>query len=379
MLVTEIKTYRMWAGTRNWLFVKLETDAGVYGWGEGSLEMWDDVVETAIHNLSRLVIGRDPLDVGAINFDLNRRSGWRGGAILGSAVSALDLALWDIIGKIHDLPVYRLLGGAHRQRMRAYLSGGYTFKSTQEAITLARAAIAQGFTALKANPAEARRTPFDYQAVEQTVDVLRALRETIGWEVDLLLDCHGSPTPPLGSMLAEAIAPYRPLFLEEPAQDSDVSGTVEVARKSPVPIATGEKVTTIQAFRELCERRAAAILQPDIVHVGGITGMMRIAAMAESFQVWIAPHNATGPVGTSAVLHAAAAMPNFMIQEIGLYALPFFDQILRKPIKIEDGFFLLPDGPGLGVELNEEAIAVNPPQPMPLREYRHSDGSWSGW
>jgi galactonate dehydratase len=379
MKVTTIKTYRMWAGTRNWLFVKVETDSGLYGWGEGSLEWWDEVVESAIKTLSRLVIGRDPLERRAIHFDLYRRYSWSGGAILGSAISAIDLALWDLAGKIHDVPVYQLLGGAQRTQMRAYLSGGYLFSTPDEAIELAQKWGARGFTAMKANPAEKRRTPLDYQAIEETVAILAALREAVGWEIDLLLDCHGSPTPPFAIQLAQAIAPYRPMFLEEPTQDGDIGALREVARQSVIPIAGGEKLTSIHAFREVCEQKAATILQPDVLHVGGITGLLRIAEMLESYQVWVAPHNATGPIGAVASLHVDAVIPNFLIQEIGAYVFPYYEDILKTPIRLENGYFHLTDTPGLGIELDEDAFAKHPPRPMTLRDYRHADGSWSGW
>jgi galactonate dehydratase len=379
MRITGVTTRRMWAGTRNWLFVRIETDEGLHGWGEGSLEWWEDAVEAAIGVLERQLVGQDPRRVGALHFDLLRRTGWRGGPVHGSALSAIDQALWDIAGKARGVPVYELLGGALRERVRAYASGGYSCDDPAEAVELARSWTGRGFGALKANPAESRRTPIDNAAVDRTVAVMDAVRAALGPGVDLLLDCHGSPTPPMGLRLAEAIAPFRPLFLEEPVQSGDLEALLEVSRKSPVPIATGEKLVSREEFRPIVDRRAASVIQPDLSHAYGLTGVLRIAQLAEDRQVWVAPHNSCGPVGTAAALHLDAVIPNFLIQEIGTYALPFVDQIAPGAFTLRDGYFDLPTAPGLGVDLDEAAIAANPPRAMPLREYRHADGSWSGW
>jgi galactonate dehydratase len=379
MRITAVTTRRMWAGTRNWLFVKVETDRGLHGWGEGSLEWWEDAVEAAVHVLERLLVGQDPLRVGALHVELVRRLGWRGGPIHGSAVAAIDQALWDIAGKARGVPVHELLGGALRDRVRAYASGGYTFADAEQAVELARTWTGRGFDVSKANPAEARRTPIDDAAIDQTLAVMQAVRSALGPGVDLLLDCHGSPTPPMALRLAEAVAPFRPLFLEEPVQSGDLAALLEVSRKSPVPIATGEKLVSREEFRPIVDRRAASVVQPDLSHAYGITGVLRIAQLAEDRQVWVAPHNSCGPVGTAAALHLDAVIPNFLIQEIATYALPYMARIARQAFAVREGYLDLPTGPGLGVDLDEEAIAANPPRPMPLRDYRHADGSWSGW
>ena len=295
MKISRLQTYTFWRGTRNALLLKIETDAGIHGWGEGSMEWMEDVVAAAIHNYRELLIGCNPLDNLSLVDDLARRFPWKGGPILGSALSAIDIALWDIVGKARGAPVYELLGGARRRKMRAYAN--YTFLDVDEAVRQARHWTEQGLTAMKANPAEQRRWPWDLRAIDETVAVLAALREATGPHVDYLLDAHGSPTPLLAVTLAEAIAPYRPMFLEEPTQWGDVGALAEVAQKSPVPIATGEKLMALTEFRELCDARAAAILQPDVCHAYGITGLRRIAELAELYQLWIAPHNANGPVG----------------------------------------------------------------------------------
>ena len=378
MKITHLQTYTFWRGTRNALLLKIKTDAGIHGWGEGSMEWMEDVVAAAIHNYRELLIGRNPLDNLSLVDDLTRRFPWKGGPILGSALSAIDIALWDIVGKARGAPVYELLGGARRRKMRAYAN--YTFLDVDEAVRQARHWTGQGLTAMKANPAEQRRWPWDLRAIDETVAVLAALREAVGPHVDFLLDAHGSPTPLLAVALAEAIAPYRPMFLEEPTQWGDVGALAEVAQKSPVPIATGEKLMALTEFRDLCDARAAAILQPDVCHAYGITGLRRIAELAELYQLWIAPHNANGPVGTAAALHVDAASHNFLIQEGGGNYREFFS-ILQEPYPYEvvDGYFELSGRPGLGVEVDEAALAALPPQRMPIRQYRHEDGSWSGW
>lgn len=378
MKITELETYTFWKGSRNALLLKIQTDAGIYGWGEGTLEWMEDVVSAAIHNYRELLIGQNPLNNLSLIDDLARRFPWKGGPIIGSALSAIDIALWDIAGKVRSAPVYELLGGARRQKMRAYAN--YSFIDLDEAVRLAHYWTNQGITAMKANPVEQRRWPWDLKEIDQTVKVLAAVRDAVGPHVDFLLDAHGSPTPLLAVALADAIAPYRPMFLEEPTQWGDISALTEVAQKSTVPIATGEKLMAATDFRDLCNARAAAIFQPDVCHAYGITGLRRIAEMAELYQIWLAPHNANGPVGTAAALHLDATIHNFLIQEGGGNYREFFSLLQEPyPYEVVDGYFHLSGQPGLGVEVDEAALTELPAQRMEIRQYRHTDGSWSGW
>ena len=366
---------------KTWLFVKIETDAGISGWGEGSGEWLSSIVRTAVQEYEPLLVGRDPTDVGALWEDLQNRLPWKGGSVFGSAVAAIDMALYDITGKAWDVPVYKLLGGRRRDRVRVY-DGGIAFGVTpEEARAQARADIEHGARALKGVPLEGRRTPIDRDALKRASDVLHAVRDEVGDEIELMLDCHGSPLPELSILLAELVADTRPLFLEEPCKVGSIEALEAVQTKTTIPIATGEKLFTLRDFKDLIERRACAILQPDGAHAFGITGLRRIAEAAAEQQMLMAPHGGSvGPIYFAALMHSAAATPNFLIQEGSTRShSPWFDDLVEHDWVLDEGYIELNDRPGLGIEVNEEAVAKRSYDPMGFRQYRHFDGSWAGW
>ena len=365
--------------SKTWLLLKIETDVGISGWGEGSGEWLAPSVEATLHEWSGLLVGRDPQPVVALTEDITNRLPWKGGPVFGTAIAAINMALYDIAGKAWGVPVHTILGGKQRDRVRVYGNGGLSFDSPEAAVESARSRRERGYLAGKGNPLETRRWPMDHAAVEHSAACIRAVREAMGPDFDILLDTHGSPTPELSLALAHAAAPYRPLFLEEPVRYGSVDALMEVSRKSPIPIATGEKIFTVREFKELTDRRACAYLQPDIAHCFGITSMMRIAQLAEMSHMLMAPHNVGGPLYHAATLHADAAMSNFLIQEVTDVWFQRYHEYADHDWVLRDGYMNVSDRPGLGVEIKEQDIAKLPYEPMAYRQYRHEDGSWKGW
>ncbi len=393
MKISRIKTYKFSVSTgqnirdphtgqlissmsKPWLFLKIETDAGIVGWGEGSGEWLVPSVEATLHEWSVLLVDQDPLNVVALTEDITNRLPWKGGPVFGTAIAAINMALYDIVGKAWGVPVHTILGGQRRDRIRVYC-GGTIFRSPQEAVSEARRAIDMGYAGIKGNPLEGRTWPMDVSAVEHCTRCVAAMREAVGSEFDILLDAHGSPTPELSIEFARQIAPYNPLFLEEPVKVGCVEALIEVFRKSPVPIATGEKLFTVSDFKPLIDRRACAFLQPDTAHCFGITTIIDIAKNAEQSQMLMAPHMAGGPILYAATLHADAVMSNFLIQET--HGLERFHRCVEHDWLIKDGYVNIPQKPGLGIEIKEQDIATFPYEPLPYRQYRHADGSWKGW
>lgn len=365
---------------KTWLFLKLETDAGLSGWGEGSGEWLSPIVRTTLHEWEELLIGRDPLDVSAICEDITNRLPWKGGPVLGSAVAAVNMALYDIAGKALKVPVYQLLGGRRRDRILIYDNGGLNFDSIDQARKQARDAVSKGARGLKGNPLEGRTWAMDHRELEHCVAIVKAVREEVGPDVELLLDTHGSPTPELSIAFAKSVAPYRPLFLEEPCKVGSVDVLKEISLKSPVPIATGEKLFSYRDFKEVIDKRACAFLQPDVSHAFGIDNFLHISRLAEDAQMLMAPHNAGGPIHFAALLQADAVVSNFLIQEVSGAWFRRFNEYIDHDLRLNDGFVNLPERPGLGIEVKEEHIAKLPyDKRMSYRQYRHSDGSWKGW
>ena len=368
------------SGFKTWLFLKLETDAGLSGWGEGSGEWVSPIVRTAVHEWEELLIGRDPLNVTAICDDITNRLPWKGGPILGSAVAAVNMALYDLAGKALQVPVHRLLGGRQRDRILIYDNGGLSFDSIDKARATARAAVDAGARGLKGNPLEARTWAMDRQELKHCAAVVQAVREEVGPDVELLLDTHGSPAPELSIAFARMVAPYRPLFLEEPCKVGSVGVLKEVSDKSPVPIATGEKLFSYRDFKEVIDARACAFLQPDVSHSFGIDNFLHIARLADEAQMLMAPHNASGPIHFAALLQVDAVLRNFLIQEVSGKWFRQFSEYIDHDFRLQDGFVNLPDRPGLGIEVKETDIAKLPyDRRMTHRQYRHADGSWKGW
>lgn len=349
MKITKLETFLV---KPRWLFLKIHTDEGLVGLGEPILEGRARTVATAIEELEYYLIGQDPTRVVHHWQAIYKHAFYRGGPILTSALSGIDHALWDLAGKVAGLPVYKLLGGPTRDRIKVYKGiGGGTL---EQAVENAKNAVAQGFKAIKTGPAGPRpariiETP---AWIESVVERFAAIREAVGKEIDIAIDFHGAVSPQTAMLLIKALEPYQPFFVEEPVQCQNVDILADIAAKTHLPIATGERIFTKWGFREILEKRAATILQPDISHCGGITEARLIAGMAEAYYAAIAPHCPLGPISLAAGLHVDACIPNFLAQEHTTFGAGY----LKQPFTFKDGYLELPTGPGLGIELDEEAM-----------------------
>ncbi|HYM69067.1 MAG TPA: galactonate dehydratase [bacterium] len=386
MKITAVRPLIVGARMRNWIFVKVETDAGVVGWGECTTEWKTRAVAGCVEDLAPFVVGEDPLRVEHLWQVMTRQPFFRGGIVAMSAISGIDQALWDIAGKVRNVPVYQLLGGAVRTRVRLYdhLGGGdpdavYESFTPQRVADHARASVAKGFTAVKA--VFVPRTgylagPGPVRLVDR---LMAALRDAVGDGVDLMLDFHGRTTPAMGIQYGRAVAAYSPLFIEEPCLPENVEAMAEVARQQPCPVATGERLVTRFQFRPLLEQRACAVAQADVGHCGGLSELKKIAAMAEAYYVSVAPHNPAGPIAGAAALHFALSTPNFLIQEQMHADAPWRDDVVDEPLPREAGYALPPTRPGLGVNVNEHEAAKHPMAQEPLMRYFYDDGAVADW
>ncbi len=353
-----------------WLFLKVHTDAGIVGLGEPIVEGRAETVATAVKEIEPYLKGKDPRRVVHHWQAIYRHAFYRGGPILTSALSGIDMALWDIKGKALGVPVYELLGGPTRDKVRVYAHAG-----TPELIKRGRE---RGFTAFKTNPA--KRRPARYvetpSEVHYAAEKFAELRKAAGDDVDIAIDFHGAISPATAKLLIKALEPSQPMFVEEPCQAQNHDVMAEIARGTHLPIATGERVFTKWGFREVLEKRAATILQPDLCHAGGITEVRLIAGMAEAYYAAVAPHNPLGPISLAAGVQIAASIPNFLCQE----QVSLGEGYIKKPFVVRNGYLDLPDGPGLGVELDEDALAGKLGHDWRNREsYDADDGSVVDW
>ena len=361
MRLAGFRTFIVHDGYRNFVFLKLTTDDGLTGVGEGTVEWNELAVEACLRQTCGRLLGCDPFETEALWERLYRDSYWRNDLIINSALSAIDQALWDLKGKRLGVPVYRLLGGRLGARLRAYANAWY-WGCTTPADFARRAGevVATGYTALKWDPfgdADMTLTP---AAAEAVVANVAGVRQAVGPSVDLLIEVHGRLTPAWAIEMARRLKPFDPFLYEEPVPPENPDALAKVAAKVELPIATGERLCTKFAFRELLERQAVDVIQPDLCHAGGITEVKKIAAMAEAYYVRVAPHNASGPVGTAAAVHLDASIPNFLIQEFFVAQAPWIEEVVSGAPRVVGGCLTVSDAPGLGVELDEEAAAAHP-------------------
>ena len=336
-----------------WVILKLHTDEGLIGLGEPTLENRALTIVTALKELEPYLLGKDPTRVVHHWQAMYKHAFYRGGPVLTSALSGVEHALWDLAGKAVGLPVYKLLGGPLRDRIKVYAH--CRGESVDELVSDARSKVAQGFLALKTGirggrPARIIETP---GFVNRVVERIEAVRAAVGNEIDIAIDFHGAISPQTAGLLIKALEPVQPMFYEEIVQCQNIDVMADLARKTHIPIATGERLFTKWAFRELLEKRAASILQPDLSHAGGIFETRLIAGMAEAYYAAIAPHCPLGPISLAAGLQVDAAIPNFLAQE----QVHLGEGYLKEPFVVQDGYIPLPEKPGLGIELDDEAIA----------------------
>jgi galactonate dehydratase len=366
MKITKIETHKHWVDWCNWMFVRIETDEGLVGWGEASLHGALDSVEAAIREFAPHLIGQDPAGPERHWHRLYNAWRWRAGAVFSTALAGIDLALWDLEGKRLGVPVHRLLGGAHRTSLRVYASHWLNAKMTpDEAHKGAKEAVRRGFTGFKFSPLTHEALKADESgAIRRATEVMAAAREGAGPDVDIFIECSESLSPRTAVMLDRAFAPYRPGWFEEPVPFENAAVMVRLQREISTPIATGERLLSRYEYRELIENGGVKIIQPDLMHAAGITEVRRIASFADTYYIPVAPHNPGGPICTVASMHLAAAIPNFYILEQMEPQREFRDRSAAPAVKFEKGHFILPQGPGWGIEPDLEIMKSKPYQPQ---------------
>jgi galactonate dehydratase len=378
MKITSLEPLVVDIGPRNWLFVVVETDEGVSGVGEGSLPGHPRAVAAAVEEYREYIVGEDPARIQHLWQLMYRRPFFRSGAVTLSAMSAIEQALWDIKGKVAGLPVYELLGGRCHDRIKLYANGpgGATLEEFGES---ARALVAQGFAALKTGVTEPVLSVQGDGIFRRAAEHLEALRGAVGEDVEIAWDAHGRFSPAMSIKLARTLEPYNVWFLEEPALPENAKGLAQVARATSIPVATGERLFTKWAFREVLELGGAALLQPDLSHCGGVLEARAIAAMAEVYFCGFAPHNPLGPVNTIVSAHVGMATPNFVALEVCNYAPDWTRGLLTEPLVFADGYLELSDEPGWGVELDVELCRAHPYEPAKLPILEHPSGAIADW
>lgn len=384
MRITSISSRVVDAGDRDWVFVRVETDEpGLAGWGEASLGWQTHAVAGAVRDLEPLLVGEDPRPVERLWQAMTRGLYFKGGIVTMAAISGIDQALWDIKAKALGVPLYELLGGPVRDRVRTYVNLGSELggdaRDPQAWVDAARASREAGFDAMKAYPMAPSRPLEGIEALREMERLVASVREGAGDEADVMVDLHGRTSPAMGIQVGRALAPLRPWFLEEPCQPGNADAMAEVARSIEIPVATGERLVTRGEFREHLDKRACAVLQPNACHVGGVSELRRIATLAETALVSVAPHNPNGPIATIVNLHLALAMPNFLILEQVRGDVPWRREIVDAPLETVDGYVAPPTRPGIGVELIEEVAAAHPGRAPGPHLVDAPDGSLLDW
>jgi galactonate dehydratase len=388
--ITSVTTRVVNADMRNWVFVKIETDdPGLFGWGEATLEWKTRAVVGAVEDLTPLLIDRDPRDIEQAVRTLKKHSFWRLGVIGMSAISGIEMALWDILGKHFGVPVWRLLGGKVRDKVRVYTHLGLgdmrAVYETMEATPLverAREVIERGYSAFKAVFIPYTHYSAPLPEVDKVARMMEALRAAVGPAVEVMVDFHGRPASAAAALAyIKALEPARPMFVEEPLPPGETAALKSIALRTTVPLATGERLVDRPEFHDLLAARAVDIIQPDICHCGGILEAKKIAAMAEAVSVGVAPHNPLGPIAGAAALHFAASTPNHVIQEEMVGAVPWYFDVVQGPIRMVDGFWQVPDAPGLGITVNEAECSKHPfaPETIHTQNAVLDDGTIVDW
>jgi len=382
MKITKLTTYSV---PPRWLFLKIETDEGIVGWGEPVVEGRAATVAAAVEELSDYVIGKDPRNIEDLWTVLYRAGFYRGGPILMSAIAGIDQALWDIKGKALGVPVHELLGGRVRDRIRVYSwIGGDRPSDTAAA---AAAAVERGFTAVKMNGTEEMQYIDTWDKVERCLANVSAVRDAVGRDVGIGVDFHGRVHKPMAKVLIKELEPYKLMFIEEPVLSENADGLLDTMRNTPTPIALGERLYSRWDFKDILASGAVDIIQPDPSHCGGITEARKIAFMAEAYDVAVALHCPLGPIALAACLQIDAGCYNAFIQEqsLGIHynkSNDLLDYVVDTSVfAYENGMVAIPNGPGLGIEVNEDYVIERSKEGHRWRNpvWRHSDGSFAEW
>ena len=370
MKITDIKCFVVDCFRTNWVFVKVYTDKGVDGVGEATLEYKEKALLGAVEHIKEALVGRNPLDIEKHWHSIYRDAYWRGGPVLMSALSAVEMALWDILGKSLGVPVYQLLGGKVHDKVRIYVNGWFAgAKEPEEFAEKAKIAMGRGITAMKWDPFGKSYLDISGADLDKAIRCVAAVREAVGDSVDLLIEGHGRFNVPTAIKIAKALEPFHPMFFEEPVPPDNLDALRQVKDKSPVAISAGERLYTRWDFRSMFDKMAADYIQPDVSHAGGIMELKKIAAEAESRYIPFAPHNPSGPVANAATLQLAASCPNFCILEIMYSDVEWRKDVTNECLEYKDGYITIPDKPGLGIEIDEQECLKHPYQSHTLRHY----------
>lgn len=370
MKITKIETFIVYAYRLNWVFVAVHTDRGIIGWGESSLEYKAHAVVASIHELERYLIGKDPRAIEAHYENMFRDSYWRVGPVLMSAISGIEMALWDILGKDLGVPVYQLLGGKVNDKVKLYANGWFKGSTKPEHFAeAAKRAKARGFKALKWDPFGKSYMEIDKHELCFALDCVKAVKEAVGDEIDLLIEGHGRFNLPTALRIARKLEEFDPYFFEEPIPPDNPAIMSELRSKSPVPIAAGERMYTVFGFDQLLSNQCVDYVQPDISHAGGFLQCKKIAAMAQARYVGFAAHNPSGPIANAATLQLAACTPNYVIHEIMATDVPWRKEVVDEELFFSDGLLKIPEKPGLGIDIKTENLDRFPYQPVDLRHY----------
>lgn len=382
MKITALKTFIV---PPRWLFLKIETDQGVFGWGEPVIEGRALTVEAAVHEMADYLIGKDPRRIEDHWQVLYRGGFYRGGPILMSALAGIDQALWDIKGRALGVPVHELLGGQCRDRIRVYSWIGGDRPS--DVADGAREVVSRGFTALKMNGTEEMQIVDSHAKIDEVIERVALVRQAVGKDVGIAVDFHGRVHRPMARALVKELEPYRLMFIEEPVLSENIEALREIAAMSSAPIALGERLYSRWDFKAVLEQGVVDILQPDLSHAGGITECRKIASMAEAYDVAIAPHCPLGPIALASCLQLDAVSYNAFIQEqsLGIHynsSNDLLDYAKNKDVfRYENGMVDIPQGPGLGVDVDEEYVIERAKEGHRWRNpiWRHADGSFAEW
>lgn len=364
MKITNVRTVIAGNPWKNWLFALVETDEGVTGAGEGTANGFARTVETAIHELRPFYIGQDPFQPALIAQRMTRDVYTDGGQLHRCAVAAIEIACWDIMGQVTGRSIADLLGGRCHEKLRAYANGWYRGPRTPEGFAeRAKSVVARGYTALKFDPFGASWRVLDPADEALSLDIIAAVREAVGSQVDLLIEGHARFSASTALRLAARMEPYHPAWFEEPVQHKDIHGTARVGHGSSIPIATGESFSSLEEVATALSAGGIGILQPEPLNMGGLLAARQACAMAEAHGLVIAPHQAQGPVCTAACVQLSAACPNFYVQEIfDEFNVEWEQRIATPPLHVVDGYIEIPERPGLGLTLDLEEIAAHPYQ-----------------
>jgi len=368
--ITQLKTFVVNAGSLNWVFCKIYTNTGLVGLGEGSVTSKEATVAQAIMEHERFLLGKDPTDIELLWQGMFRVPRWRGGPILNSAISAVEIALWDILGQALEVPIYKLLGGAARKRIRMYLDVGSTPEDFLHAKEL-------GYTAAKTTPLSPNNNLVEPSSmIREATRKLGAIRKAVGEDFDIAVDAHGRCTTSMAIDFCTRVEDLGLLFVEEPTQLEDLGELALLRGKTRAHLATGERSFTKYGFADFCSRHLVDYIQPDVCHAGGILELKKIGVLAETYRVNLAPHNPQSYVSTLASLHANATTPSAVIQESTLERAAWVEELFDGTgPEIRSGYAELPVRPGLGITLNEKVAAAHPYKPTSRPEYKFDDGS----